>query len=54
MESCIKFSEEALGEIEIQCLPDALEMHRTNLHNMAGLFRFQDAIPASSGHSSDV
>lgn len=36
------------------CLPNALQMHWTDLDNMLLLLRFQDAISSASGHASNV
>jgi hypothetical protein len=37
-----------------QNTPDALQVHRANLYNMANLLALQDTISTTSGHTSDV
>lgn len=42
------------GEWDQDCLPDALQVHGTNLYDVARLLALENAIPSSSGHASHV
>lgn len=38
----------------ISCLPDALQVHRADFHDMTDLLTLQDSIPSTAGHARNV
>jgi hypothetical protein len=50
------------GEIEIEVrgrpgwrdIPNAFQVHRSNLHNLLLLFGLQDSVTSASGHTDNV
>lgn len=45
-------SESKVGTIS--CLPDTLEMHRSNLDHMSRLLALKNTVAATAGHASDI
>lgn len=43
-----------MERLESDYLPDALEVHRTNLDNVPYLFALEDTVAASASHARDV
>lgn len=38
----------------VLCVPDTLQVHRANFHDVANLLTLEDSIPSATGHARNV